>query len=184
MDAVEERRQAPARRCAAAACAATVLGLALAGCGAQRFDGSVYRGEGFAFQLGPLPAAWERLDVSDAALAFRDAESDAHIMIHARCGLDGDDVPLPALTNHLFLQFTEREIARQEVVAFDGREALHTELTAKLDGVPRFYDVWVLKKDGCVYDLLYLAPPAEASRGLERFRSVVGGFATVNGDGD
>ena len=34
-----------------------------------------------------------------------------------------------------------------------------------LDGVPMAYDIFVLKKDGCVYDLVYVAPPDAAGQG-------------------
>lgn len=153
------------------------------GCAASGFDGSVYHGEGFAFRIPPASPGWSRLDASDAALAFRDEANHGTVMIHGRCGLDGDDVPLAALTAHLFLQFTEREIETQEVVPFDGREAMHTVLDAKLDGVAMRYDVWVLKKDGCVYDLLYLAPKASFAGGHGSFEALVRGFATVKPSG-
>ncbi len=153
------------------------------GCSATGFDGSVVRGDGFAFRIPPPPPEWSRLEVSGAVLAFRDEANQGTIMLHGRCGLDGDDVPLASLTQHLFLQFTEREIKRQENVPFDGREALHTVLDAKLDGVAMSYDVWVLKKDGCVYDLLYLAPSASFARGRGKFEVLVRGFATVNQSG-
>jgi hypothetical protein len=52
-------------------------------------------------------------------------------------------------------------------------------MTALLDGVPMRYDVWVLKKDGCVYDLLYFAPPATFERGLAAFGGLVQGFTTA-----
>ena len=154
----------------------------MAGCGAGQLNGTLYRGEGFAFRISEPPAEWSPIEVKGAALAFRDSRAQASILINARCGTDVDDVPLPALTNHLFLDFTERDIRKQEVAPFDGREAMHTELVAKLDGVPLFYDAWVLKKDGCVYDLLYMAPPAEAERGLESFHRFAQGFATVSPD--
>jgi hypothetical protein len=156
---------------------------ALSGCSATGFDGSLYQGEGFAFRIPPPPSDWSRLNASHAALAFRDEANHGTVMVHGRCGLDGDDVPLASLTQHLFLQFTEREIKTQEVVPFDGREAMHTMLDAKLDGVAMSYDVWVLKKDGCVYDLLYLAPRASFDRGRQSFEVLVRGFATVNQSG-
>lgn len=102
------------------------------------------------------------------------------MMVNARCGQDGDDVPLIALTNHLFLMFTDRNIVTQEVIPFDDREAMHTVMNAKLDGVPMTYDVWVLKKDGCVYDLLYLAPEATFDQAHQSFEGLVQGFATVD----
>ncbi|HHH11384.1 MAG TPA: hypothetical protein ENK23_04850, partial [Sorangium sp.] len=78
-----------------------------AGCAGATFDGSVYRGEHVAFRIPPPPAQWRQLDHSHA-LAFRDDTNAATIMFGGRCGLDGDDIPLKALTNHLFLQFTDR----------------------------------------------------------------------------
>ena len=150
-------KRAPEGRAKAAGAVLLLLGALGSSCG-PRFDGTVYRGDGFAFRIPPPPPEWQRLSHSHGSLAFQDAEHQGSILLNGRCGLDGDDVPLKALRGHLFLQFTEREILTEEVVPFDGREALHTTLRAKLDGVPMMYDVWVLKKDGCVYDLLYLVP--------------------------
>jgi len=59
------------------------------------------------------------------------------VLVNARCGHDGDDIPLLALTQHLFMNFTERQTVEQKIVPLDGREAMHTILSAKLDGVPR-----------------------------------------------
>jgi hypothetical protein len=158
--------------------------LAAIGCAAAPFDGTTYRGDRFAFRIPAAPASWERLDVSHAALAYRDRGSDATIALNGRCGSDGEDVPLASLTQHLFLSFTEREVIREEVVPFDGREAMHTEVNAKLDGVPKRFDVWVMKKDGCVYDLIYIARPDGHEAGLEAFHRFVQGFATVPADVD
>src|SRR5262249_45829793 len=123
------------------------------------------------------------ISAEGADLVFRDAQQNATIAVSARCGKDADDVPLTALTRHLFLQFTDRETSLEEVVPFDGREALHTIMTAKLDGVPQKFDVWVLKKDGCVYDLYFFAEPARFEASAGEFRAFVGGFRTVPVDG-
>jgi hypothetical protein len=152
--------------------------LALAGC-SSGLSGDVFRGEGFAFHVGLLPERWHRVDVSHAALAFRDEADGGTIVVNGRCGVDGEDVPLAALTQHLFLRFTEREILEQTVVPFDRREAMRTVVTAKLDGVPMKFETWVLKKDGCVYDLAYMASPAHFARGASEFERFVQGFTTV-----
>lgn len=161
--------------------AASALGL-VSGCGAA-FDGTVYRGDGFAFRVPARPASWERLPAQGTALAFRDTVGGATVAVNARCGKGEDDVPLAALTRHLFLQFTEREVTTEEIVPFDGREALHTVMSAKLDGVPKRFDVWVLKKNGCVYDLYLIAAPERFEGSVGEFRAFVGGFATVSVDG-
>lgn len=153
--------------------------LGLAACATAGFDGQVYRGEGFAFRVEAIPPSWQRLEHSHAALAFRDPAHQAIVMINARCGIDSEDIPLQALTHHLFLQFTERTIHGQTMVPLDDREAMHTEMDAKLDGVPMAFDAWVMKKDGCVYDLVYFAPTANFDNGKPMFQSVVQSFATV-----
>jgi hypothetical protein len=64
---------------------------------------------------------------------------------------------------------TERDFVSQETLPLDDREALHTLMRAKLDGVPMQYDIYVMKKDGCVYDLVYVAPPARFTAGAADF---------------
>jgi hypothetical protein len=133
-----------------------LAGFALA-CSTTHFDGRVFRKGDVAFRLERLPTGWRPIEISDTALAFRDDENAATVAINGRCGKDAEDVPLQSLTQHLFLQFTDRQLEQQEVFPLDGREALRTEMIAKLDGVPKYFHVVVLKKDGCVYDFLQIA---------------------------
>jgi hypothetical protein len=156
--------------------------LALSGCTAASFNGSVYRGPGYAFRVPQPPASWKRIDVDGKALSFVDEANGTLIAASGRCKVDGEDVPLRSLVQHLFLQFTERDVVSEEVVPFDGREAMHTVIIAKLDGVPKQFDVWVLKKDGCVYDLYAIADPADFNDAVGPFREFVQGFATVPDD--
>lgn len=155
-----------------------LFGTWLTSCGASAFDGSVYRDGDIAFRVGKRPETWRAIQVEGALLAFRDESSSATIAVNGRCGLDGDDVPLRALTHHLFLQFTDRRVIEQRTLTLDGREALRTELLADLDGVPRRFVVYVLKKDGCVYDFVWIGatdPSASASAAYQNF---VQGFTT------
>jgi hypothetical protein len=151
------------------------LGL-LAGCASSGFDGHVYRSEDLSFEVGPVPGSWRSVSVDGARLAFRDDAASASVQVSGRCGVDGDDVPLEALTHHLFLHFTARSIEKQERVELDGRAALRTELNAELDGVALRYLVYVLKKDGCVYDFIHVSPNA---RGRDEFERFVRGFGTL-----
>jgi hypothetical protein len=126
-------------------------------CAASHFDGQVFRKGEVAFRLQRLPPTWRHIEISDTALAFRDDENAATVAINGRCGKDAEDVPLQSLTQHLFLQFTERHLEDQELFPLDGREALRTEMVAKLDGVQKHFHVVVLKKDGCVFDFMQIA---------------------------
>lgn len=152
--------------------------IGLVSCASSSFDGRVYRNDALAFRIGPQPSAWREIQVEGALLAFRDDVDRATIAVNGRCGVDGDDVPLPALTHHLFLHFTERRVLHQKTLTLDGREALRTDLSAKLDGVPRHFLVYVLKKDGCVYDFMWIGSPASQASARADFESFVLGFST------
>ncbi|HET9957489.1 MAG TPA: hypothetical protein VFQ61_23480 [Polyangiaceae bacterium] len=149
----------------------------LSACARSSFDGQVYRDSEVAFRVGQLPPSFHAVKAEGTRLAFRDDANDITVAVNGRCGLDGDDVPLPALTRHLFIHFTQREVISERRVELDGREALRTELSAELDGVPRRFVVYVLKKDGCVYDFMWIARP-EATASVTEFERFVLGFST------
>lgn len=146
-------------------------------CGGPTFDGHVYRGKEFAFRVGPLPENWRAIDAEGTLLAF-DGGSGRTVAVNGRCGVDGDDVPLNALTHHLFLNFTQRNVLEQKSVELDRREALRTELSANLDGVPKHFVVYVLKKDGCVFDFMWIGSPEESDGNIASFDRFVRGFST------
>jgi hypothetical protein len=138
------------------------------GCGAAapRLEAGVYRQGDIAFRVGDIPPTWRPVHVEGATLAYRDETHRASILLDARCYRKDDDVPLLALTDHLVMGTTGREFASQETLPFDGREAMHSRLHAKLDGVLMRYDIFVLKKDGCVYDFVFVAEPGVAAPGV------------------
>jgi hypothetical protein len=145
-------------------------------CSAGHFDGHVFRKGDVAFRLAQVPPSWRVLEVSDTALAFRDDETTSTVAINGRCGKDAEDVPLRSLTQHLFLQFTERNTQEQGTFELDGREALFSRLDAKLDGVRKYFQVVVLKKDGCVYDFMQIANQPQPK---EPFVEFVSGFSSL-----
>jgi hypothetical protein len=160
---------------------AAVLGLAVAivmatACAGPHYNGRVYDDGALHFRTGPVPSSWRAIEADGTLVAFHDDQAPATIALNGRCGVDGDDVPLASLTQHLFLQFTERQQESQQELNLDGRAALRTELTGKLDGVPKHFVVYVLKKDGCVYDFWRIAD--NASGDVAAFETFVQGFAT------
>lgn len=155
-----------------------MLALGLLGCGDPQLRGRVFDRGDVRYRVGELPAAWRVLE-SDGDVAFFRRELAAIISVNARCGHRDDDVPLEALTQHLLIGWTAREVVSQETIPFARREALHTIVRARLDGVPRELSLYVLKKNGCVYDLSYVAPPERFDEGAGDFEAFVRGFETV-----
>jgi hypothetical protein len=148
----------------------------LPACSRAPYQGGVYDDGTMRFRTGPVPAGWRSIEADGTLLAFHDDAASATVAVNGRCGLDGDDVPLASLTQHLFLQFTDRELKSQQELSLDGRAAMRTELVGKLDGVRKRFLVFVLKKDGCVYDFWRIEEPGSADDAA--FESFVRGFAT------
>lgn len=153
------------------------LGLMAGGCGGPHFDGRNFRDGDVKFRLAPLPSSLRRVEVPGTALAFRDDARRASLAIHGRCGRDAPDVPLRSLTRHLFIHFTEQSLSSTKTFALDGREALSTRLSAKLDGVPKHFHVVVLKKNRCVYDFMEIA---DFEQDPETLLGIVAGFSSID----
>ena len=169
------RRFAPFAVVVACACA-------LLGCPHEdQFDGTVYHAGRLSFRAGPVPSTWKRLDIDGPLLAFHDTTSNGSIDVNAKCGEDQLDTSLIALRTQLLIGFTETNFREEKVVPFDRREALRTVLDAKLDGVPMSLDIYVYKKNGCVYDIVYVARPQRFDQGLDAFESFVAGFSALGG---
>ena len=145
--------------------------MAAAACGGAHYDGQQFVGENVRFRLREPSSPWERAHVSDEAdLAWVDGDR----VLHASGSCDPRlDIPLQALTNHLLIGFTERDIESETLREFNGREALVTRVSAKLDGVPREMELVVLKKNECVYDFSLVAPPGS------RFDSALPAFEAM-----
>jgi hypothetical protein len=121
------------------------------------------------------PAAWQRVDAPGGDLAWRDPVSRSVMAASATCH-GHHDPSLQVLVNDLLIGTTERHVLLDETVPFDGREARHQVVALKVDGVPLVYDLYVLKKDGCVYDLELVAPPRAYDGVADRFVGFVAGF--------
>jgi hypothetical protein len=138
-------------------------------------DGVLHKGA-LSVHFGPVPAQWRPVPIAGADLAFRDDPRGGSTLVDVRCDERDHDAPLAVLTEHLIMGTTERQFTSQETLPFDHREALHTLMRAKLDGVPMQYDIYVMKKDGCVYDLVYVAPPERFAEGAEDFERFAHGL--------
>jgi hypothetical protein len=141
-------------------------------------DGQVYHGPETTYRIGHLGPEWGRVDVAGHNdVAFSHPDHGAIVQVNSSCN-PALDIPLEALTQHLLIGFTERDIQSQDRVPMAAREALRTHAVAKLDGVPREMVFYVLKKDGCVYDLSLVAPPGERfARARKDYDGFVAGFA-------
>ena len=124
-----------------------------------------------SYRVGAPGTGWAEVSQPKANVAWFHPGHDAVILVNSSCEGVADS-PLEGLTNDLLMGTTERAVLEQNRLAFSGREALETRARAKLDGVMRDMKLFVLKKDGCVYDVVFGAPAAS-------FDAAEGGYARV-----
>lgn len=135
-------------------------------------------GTNLSYEFGPVSPQWRSIHIEENDAAWFDEQSHGTVHVDHTCDRS-QDTPLPALVQHLLIGFTERETVLEETVPFDRREARHVVLRARLDGVPRAMELYVMKKDGCVYDLGFVAPPERFESGRPAFTAFAMGFHTA-----
>lgn len=163
-------------------CAIWLAAVGLSAC-AGGLHGELFTKPGVAYRVSPPPeATWKRVGFSDNDLAWA-AKASPHVLAMNAVCQGHDDAPLEVLTRHLLFGFTERQQASEARQTIDGREALHTVWSAKLDGVPMEIELVVLKKDGCVHDFTYVSPPGERGAHQQAFDALVAGFRQQERDG-
>ncbi len=151
-----------------------VLAVFAASCSHGVKDG-VFRKDETAYQVSEPGTGWEEVRLEDNDLAWTSAATGHTLALNSTC--EGhDDPPLDVLTRHLLFGFTDDVTVASGKLVMDGRDALRTRFTAKLDGVPVELDLVVLKKDDCVYDFSLVAPVGRGDEKRADFQKVLEGF--------
>jgi hypothetical protein len=130
------------------------------------------------FHVNEPGGLWRLIQAPDGDLAWEHAATHAVIAANATCR-GHRDAPPTILMNDLLMGTTERRYLLEETITLDGRDALHYVVAARLDGVPMVFDLYVLKKDGCVYDLALLSRPRAYGQVADAFVRFVSGFRAL-----
>jgi hypothetical protein len=134
------------------------------------------------YVVGTLDDSWRLVHQESAAVGWFSDRAGAVIESNATCRDDAEAAPLTALTRELLVGYTERHILDEKLVPLLRREALRTRVTAKLDGVPMTLEIYVVRRNGCVFDLSYAAPPDLFAVAAPDFARFVAGFADARPD--
>jgi len=155
-----------------------VLVLLAVGCaGSQSFRDRVFDDGTVRYRVGSLASQFEPISVGDNDLAWHHP-SYGTISVNATCK-QYEDVPPRALLNQLLIGTTAREYRVEETVTLDGRAAQHLLADVEMDGVPITIDVYLIVKDGCVYDLTHVAGRERAESARPVFQKFVSQFAVI-----
>ncbi len=124
----------------------------------------------------PAPSVWIRVDPGGADRAWYCGQLGAVIYTDSNCGVRFLDGRPDQLVDHLLWGFDEPVEISRETHTVDGRDAVMSVRSGRLDGIDVQVGVVVLKKSACTYDLVYLAPPQNFEAGWPAFQAVIDGF--------
>jgi hypothetical protein len=158
--------------------ALVLLGLLVASCGgSQSFRDRIYDNGAVRYRVGALAEGFQEVAVGDNDLAWHHP-SFGTISVNSTCK-QYEDVPASALVNQLLMGTTERVYRVEETVTLDGRAAQHVLADVEMDGVPITIDIYLVVKDGCVYDLTHVAARERAQAARPLFERFVSAFAVI-----
>lgn len=84
--------------------------------------------------------------------------------------------PLDALTRHLLMGARKAKFKSKETMTVDGVDGMLSTVTAKYDGVAFNMVLFVLPKDGCIFDFTLLNPKPIAASDVDAFKTFVNSF--------
>lgn len=128
------------------------------------------------FRVGNPGPDWRPHGEKNSQVAWRHRDDPSVIQVRSQCQEHGDS-NLEQFTDHLRIDFRSWDVVEQRFVTLENREALRSTVDANLDGAPVKMELIVLKKNGCLFDLSYIAIPSAYTSGLASFERVVDGFA-------
>ncbi len=129
----------------------------LTGCVAGRTLDALYRDTAKGFQVELPRNGWQITEAPGTDLVLRDTRSAARMAVAANC--PGTETgPLPALVRHLFFGFRQVKWLRQERILLNDVVGLDTVITGTWEGTSMQIRSVVIRRKGCLYDLLYVAP--------------------------
>lgn len=154
-----------------------VVCVLLTGCAtAGRTLDGFYVDEAKGFRVQLPRDGWQIMEpLPGADLAVRDVQSDAHMAVSASCP-ERERGPLPALVQHLFFGLRDVERLHEERIMVDGAVGINAVIKASWEGRPVQIRSVVIQRKGCLYDLIYVAPPETFAVRSADFDAFLGGW--------
>jgi hypothetical protein len=115
------------------------------------------------------------VDLEGATLAFRLPALTVGMGLRVDCE-SPEPGPLPAVARHLFFGLRDKQREEREPIVLANADGIRTRLIAQLEGAPVQVDALTVRHQACLYDFLYVAPPANFAQGLKDFDAFVGSW--------
>jgi len=151
-----------------------LLGIAslVMGCATGRIVGETYSDPENRFQVRVPPVAWQLRSLDGATLSFASPELRAGMALRVDCRTP-EPGELPWVARHLFFGLQDPHIQGRERLRLHDAIAELTRLRARLDDQPVEVEGVTFRRAGCLYDFIYVAPPAAFPQGRADFEAFV-----------
>jgi hypothetical protein len=169
--------------------AVVMVSLAAAGCAGTRIDDGVFH-SAKGYRVIVPGADWTVKEGGRADLELKHRDGSGGMLVNASCGRERARGPLSVLARHLLTGLRDQSVITREDVSINGAVARHAIVEGRLadSNEPVTIELYVIRDDRCIYDLLYAAPAEtfEARRGdfdrLVRTLTTNGASARPRGD--
>lgn len=119
-----------------------------------------------------LGAEWMPIQIKGAEQAWVIPEEGSSLLIDSQCRSRDQDIPLNALTAQLLIGMTDQTLVEQKTIPFQNRDALLSTFSLKVDGAKQKMHILVLKKEGCVFDIVLTTPESAFEKRLPDFEKI------------
>lgn len=148
-------------------------------CAAGRIAGEVYQDTQRGFQVRLPRGAWLPTALDGAALSFAWPELQAAMALRVDCRT-AEAGELPWVARHLFFGLEESRVHERETLRLHDASAVRTRVRARLDGAPVEVEGVTIRRAGCLYDFMFVAPPSAFPRGRPDFAAFVQSWAPLS----
>lgn len=119
---------------------------------------------------------FESIDIKNADKAWKNPETGTTLSYLSICN-DPADPTLASLRDSTIAGIEELKTLSEEVVSFNGRQAIKTSATGQLDGVKILIKLLIFKKNNCNYTISLVGVQDKAEKDLEKFDIFTNGFS-------
>jgi hypothetical protein len=153
--------------------------LLVSGCAVQRIENGVYHSPK-GYRVAIPGGGWAPAEESPADLELRHRSSPAGMAVHAVCEGGAPRRPAGVLARQLMIGLRDRAVIERGTTEIAGRPASRTVVDARLEdatGMVRV-ETLMMKDARCLYDFMYVAPPATFGATRADFARFVDSFRT------
>jgi hypothetical protein len=101
---------------------------------------------------------YEKFAVQDVDRAWKNRSNGNSISFRTACN-DPVESEINSIQQMIVDGLDAANIEKRETVQYNGREALHSVIQGKLDGIATKIELMIFKKNNCTYTLTYVALP-------------------------